>query len=195
MPRINLLPWRQQERELRQREFVGHLGLTLIIAAAAVMYGNFTVNGMVEYQNDRNNYLKEQIKIVDGKIEEISALQATKQRLLARMEVIEQLQQSRPEIVHLFDELVRTLPNGVYLNSVTQNGKNLTLRGSAESSARVSTYMRNIDDSVWLATPVLEVIETKEDERSRHFEFSLHTQQTSPQDEAEKAAALAGNTP
>lgn len=195
MPRINLLPWRQKERELRQREFVGHLGLALMAAAAVVLYGNFTVNGMVDYQNSRNEYLKEQIKIVDGKIKEISALQDTKQRLLARMEIIEQLQQSRPQIVHLFDELVRTLPDGVYLTSVTQSGKNLNIKGSAESSARVSTYMRNIDASDWLATPVLEVIETKEDKLSRHFEFSLHTQQTSPQDEAEKAAALAENTP
>lgn len=183
MPRINLLPWREELRRERQQEFYKHLGMAVAAGAAVVAYGIFTVDGMVSYQNSRNDFLKREIAQVDEKIKEISELQTTKERLLARMQVIEQLQQSRPEIVHLFDELVRTLPDGVYLTSVRQTSTNLEIKGVAESSARVSTYMRNIDASDWLGIPTLDVIEAKEQERTRHFEFSLRTKQISPHNE------------
>lgn len=186
MPKINLLPWREELRRERQKEFGIQAFLAAGLGAAVVGYAMFTVNGMIDYQERRNDYLKEQIKLVDEQIKEINTLQETKRQLLARMQVIEQLQQARPGIVHLFDELVRTVPDGIYLTSIVQNGERLEISGVAESNARVSTYMRNIDASEWLQTPTLSVIESQESGRSRTFAFTLQTQQTSPNAENEE---------
>lgn len=192
MPKINLLPWREELRRERQKEFGVQAFLAALLGVAVAGYGWFTVNGMINHQERRNAYLQEQIKLVDEQIKEINDLQETKQRLLARMQVIEQLQQARPGIVHLFDELVRTVPDGVYLTSIKQTGENIEITGVAESSARVSSYMRNIDASEWLTTPTLNVIETREEGRSRSFSFALQTKQTSPNAEDGETA---GNAP
>ncbi len=160
MPQINLLPWRQQERAKRQKEF-GLAAIGAVIAAAAVML--FTIwgfNWTIDRQRERNELLKGEIAELDKQITEILGLEAQKQRLVARMDIITRLQRSRPEVVHVFDQLARTLPDGVYLSSVKQNDKRLELKGIAQSSTRVSTFMRNIEASPWLTNPELQVVET-----------------------------------
>lgn len=183
MPRINLLPWREELRRERQQQFMVQLGLTIALGAAVVLAANINVRQLVQNQEGRNNYLRTEIQAVDKKIQEIQELQSTKQRLIARMQVIEQLQKSRPEIVHLFDEMVRTLPNGAYLESITQKENVLEIRGVAESSARVSAYMRNIEASPWLQDPKLARIETSESNRIRRSVFSLSAKQESETNE------------
>lgn len=185
MPRINLLPWREERRRERQQAFVVMLGVTIALAGAVVFAANLHVGQLVEHQEFRNTYLRNEIAAVDKKIEEIKQLQSTKQSLIARMQVIERLQKSRPQIVHLFDELARTLPNGVHLESVTQKGDTLEIKGTAESSARVSAYMRNIDSSAWLKDPKLGRIETRTEGRLRRSAFVLTAKQESPGDDAE----------
>ncbi len=160
MPRINLLPWRAQQRAQRQREF-GLAALGAVLAAGAVtLFTSWGINGAIDRQHDRNEVLKQEIAALDKQITEILGLEAQKQRLVARMEIITRLQRSRPEVVHVFDQLARTLPDGVYLTTVKQTDKKLELRGVAQSSTRVSTFMRNIEASPWLMNPELQVVET-----------------------------------
>ena len=160
MPRINLLPWRDAQRRERKLAFLVALGVAALAAgvtafAAYLMYGS-----MIEAQERRNTQLTMAIKKLDKEIEEINSLESAKQKFIARMEIIEKLQRSRPEIVHVFDEIVRTLPEGVYLTSVKQNGMRLKFEGIAQSSTRVSSFMRNIDGSQWLRNPELQVVQT-----------------------------------
>lgn len=148
-----------------------------------------TFNNMIDHQNERNDLLKTEIAALDKQITEIEGLENQKERLLARMEIIDRLQQSRPEIVHLFDEIARTLPEGVYLQSVQQTGRQLQIAGAAESSTRVSTYMRNIDSSDWLTDPGLIKVETVTGDAGRNAEFSVTAKQvgegTGEEEEAE----------
>jgi len=160
MPRINLLPWREGQRKERKLAFLVSLGIAALAAgvtafAAYLMYGS-----MIEGQEHRNAELRVQIKTLDKQIEEINSLESEKQKFIARMEIIEKLQRSRPEIVHVFDEIVRTLPEGVYLTAVKQSGTKLKFDGIAQSSTRVSSFMRNIDGSQWLRNPELLVVQT-----------------------------------
>jgi type IV pilus assembly protein PilN len=120
------------------------------------------MDGIIGNQNSRNDLLKTEISALDKRIADILELEAKKERLLARMEIIEELQRSRPEIVHVFDELVQTLPDGVRLISVKQTGRRLEIKGDAESNTRVSAFMRNIDKSKWLTQPDLQVVEVRE---------------------------------
>ncbi len=159
MPSINLLPWREVRRKDRQKTFNLRLLLAAIVGVVVLLGMWGLISGAVSNQQARNSYLQAQVAQMDKQIAEIKDLQQTRARLLARMQIIEQLQQSRPTEVHLFDQLVRTLPPGVYLTQVTQNGDKLQLQGVAESSARVSTYLRNIDNSLWMGDPNLEVVQ------------------------------------
>ena len=172
MSRINLLPWREERRKARQVQFNILMG---VVAAAGLFTVGLMYVGMdaaIANQNARNQFLEDQEKLMDDKISQIKDLQDTKQRLLARMQIIQQLQQSRPIVVHLFDQLVKTLPPGVFLNSVVENGDNLTIQGNAESSARVSTYLRNIDASPWLGDPNLQVVQ-KDNSKTGAQNFSI----------------------
>ena len=191
MARINLLPWRAERRKQRQKEFVTMLGLSvavgLLISFLIVMY----YSGQIEGQQDRNQYLRDQITAVDAQIKEIEALDKKKANLLARKQVIEELQASRSQMVHLFDQLVRTIPEGVRLNSIKQAGQMLTLEGSAQSNARVSSYMRNLEESGWMANPDLSIIETKGNDKGLPNAFSLRVQMVTPKAEAEAEAAAA----
>jgi type IV pilus assembly protein PilN len=162
MPRINLLPWREELRVRRKNQFFVGLGAAVAGAGLVVLASNLIMGGIISGQRDRNELLKTEIGALEKKIEEILDLEAKKERLLARMAIIEQLQKSRPEIVHVFEELVRTLPDGVRLTSVKQTGRRLEIRGEAESNTRVSAFMRNIDESGWLTRPDLEVVEVRE---------------------------------
>ena len=163
MPRINLLPWRDEERKERKLKFLVALGGAAIGACLTAFVGFLLMDSMVSAQDARNAKLNEEIAELDKQIEKINSLEADKARFIARMEVIEKLQRSRPEIVHIFDEIARQLPDGVYLTAITQSGTRLKFEGVAQSSTRVSAFMRNIDGSSFLKNPELEVVETKKD--------------------------------
>jgi type IV pilus assembly protein PilN len=163
MPRINLLPWREEQRTERKLKFTIALGGAALAACAFSFVAYLMFSSMISGQIARNDMLREEIKKLDRQIEEINSLENDKQKFIARMEIIEKLQRSRPEIVHVFDEIVRTLPEGAYLTGVKQTDKRMKFEGVAQSSTRVSAFMRNIDSSEWLKNPELEVIETKKD--------------------------------
>ena len=160
MPRINLLPWREGQRKERKLAFAVAMGVAAVAACVTAFAAYLMFGSMIQAQIWRNDQLRAEIKQVDKQIEEINNLESAKQKFIARMTIIEQLQRSRPEIVHVFDEIVRTLPDGVYLTSVKQNNSKLKFEGVAQSSTRVSSFMRNIDGSDWLKNPELEVVQT-----------------------------------
>jgi type IV pilus assembly protein PilN len=191
MARINLLPWRAERRKLRQKEFVSMLGLAAVVALLVSFLIVMYFNGQLEGQQNRNTYLRDQITLVDQQILEIEALDREKANLLARKQVIEQLQASRSQMVHLFDELVRTIPEGVRLSSIKQSGQTLTLEGLAQSNARVSSYMRNLEDSGWMSNPDLTIIETKGEDKGLPNVFSLKVTLKSPTSPEEEEAAAA----
>jgi type IV pilus assembly protein PilN len=178
MPRINLLPWREDQRRERKLAFLVALGGATIAAVVAAFAAYLLMGSMVDAQQRRNAMLAGEIKQLDKQIEEINDLESAKQRFIARMEIIEKLQRSRPQIVHLFDEIVRTLPDGVYLTSVKQTDKRLKFQGVAQSSTRVSAFMRNIDGSEWLKDPELEVVESGK-EKTVGSSFTLFADEVS----------------
>lgn len=165
MPRINLLPWREGQRKERKLAFLVALGVAVLASMVTTFAFYLMFDSMIAGQQRRNQLLRSQIKLLDKQIEEINSLENEKQRFISRMDVIEKLQRSRPGIVHVFDEIVKTLPDGVYLTGVQQisaagANKRLKFEGVAQSSTRVSSFMRNIDASEWLRNPELEVVQT-----------------------------------
>ncbi|WP_018232846.1 PilN domain-containing protein [Thioalkalivibrio thiocyanodenitrificans] len=180
MSQINLLPWREQRRKEQQKEFGIIAGLCAAVAVVAVFFAHVYVNGLIEHQEARNSYLQNEIRILDRQIAEIRDLEATRQALIDRMNVIQELQASRPVVVRLFDEMVTTLPDGTYLTLIEQRDANLTIRGRAESNARISAMMRNLEASPWFGEPTLNVIETREANGVRTRDFSLRVGQTTP---------------
>ena len=177
MPSINLLPWREAERQKRQRDFGIAMGGAVIAAIAVVMLTILAYSQMIAGQKARNDRLTAEIVELEKSIAEIDGLERQKERLLARMEIIEELQKSRPEIVHLFDELARQLPEGVYLTGMKQTGSRVEIRGVAQSSTRVSALMRQIDSSEWLGDPEVERVETTQAGASRQSEFVVYLKQ------------------
>jgi type IV pilus assembly protein PilN len=173
MPRINLLPWREQERKVRRREFMVAAGGAAFAAVIFVLGGKLLYSSWTDAQKEKNNLLTKEIVKLDAQIADIQDLENRKQRLVARMEIIERLQRKRPEIVHLFDEIVKTVPEGIYLTAIKQTGNKLEIRGVAQSSTRVSTFMRNIDSSVWMDNPVLQVVESAKDSSTGGSNFTL----------------------
>ncbi len=189
MAHINLLPWREAYRQEKQKEFLSILGLTALAGVTVVFASHMFVSGVISNQEDRNTFLEGEITAVDKRIAEIKELEKTKQALLDRMEIIQQLQRSRPEIIHTFDELVATLPDEAYITTLTQRGNKMEIKGKAASNARVSEYMRNLDRSPWLASPKLTVIETKKDagkkQQNALRSFALNVSRVTP-DQAKK---------
>ena len=185
MAHINLLPWREELRQEQTRQFATVTGLSLALTGALIFMVHVSFDKQIEHQNLRNQMLKDEIATLDASLKQIEELEETKAQLLARMDVIQSLQQRRPQIVHLFDDIVRTVPEGIYLTELTQAAEQLTIKGVAESNGRVSAYMRNIDASDWMATPKLNVIETRK-EKLRSSDFTLTTSQTMRSDEDEK---------
>ena len=173
MPRINLLPWREQERKVRRREFGVAAGAAVFAGVVFMGGGMILYQGWIDAQNAQNELLRKEIVKLDAQIADIQDLENRKQRLVARMEIIERLQRKRPEIVHLFDELTRTVPEGVYLTNIKENANKLELKGVAQSSTRVSTFMRNIDSSVWMDNPQLQVVEAAKDSPAGGSSFTL----------------------
>lgn len=171
--KINLLDWRQELRDSRKRQFLSLLGLGSIASVGIVLLGMLITSEAIDHQNSRNEYLKQQIAETEKKIKEIQDLERTRASLLARMRVIEQLQASRAATVHFFDELVNTLPDGITLTAIKQNGGNVNIEGIAESNGRVSTYMKNLEASQWFADPRLVVISTSQKDKQRKSTFTL----------------------
>ncbi len=180
MTQINLLPWREEQRQEQKKQFVLMAVMTCILSAAIVGLIHFQMQAKIDYQLSRNNFLIDEIAKVDEEIKEISELQKVRRSLIERMEVIQDLQGSRPSIVHLFTEIVSSVPNGVYLKALEQQGSNLRINGEAESNARVSTYMRNLQSSAWLKDPNLTIIEIEDKTVNRISTFTLTVKQTSP---------------
>ncbi|MEP7041640.1 MAG: PilN domain-containing protein [Dokdonella sp.] len=204
MAKINLLPWRAERRKQREREFYMMLAMTGVAALAALIVAILWMGQLIENQNGRNAYLQGQIKALDKQIEEIADLDKTRSQLLTRKEIIEQLQSNRSQMVHLFDEMVKTIPDGVRLTSMKQAGDTLTLEGVAESNARVATYMRNVDVSPWMGRTDLRKIENKaggkDADKKMPYVFSLDVKLRKPEDAqqgdgAKPDAKVAGNLP
>ena len=191
MPRINLLPWREAERKRKRQEFFLSIGAAIATAALVILLGRWQIGAAIEHQNERNQIISDEIAELDKQIQEILGLENQKRRLLARMEIIETLQRSRPEIVHVFDEIVRVLPEGVYLTYLKQTGQRFEIRGVAQSSTRVSAFMRNIDGSEWLADPALQIVQRSGTGGSEFTLFANQRSQVPPEEAAagEKVAA------
>lgn len=180
MAKINLLPWREELRKERQQEFYATVGFFVVLTLCAWGTVHFYNTQRIDYQQSRNDILDTEIVKLDKKIEEIQRLEKEKQRLKARIEAIEQLQGNRPLIVRLFDEMVTSLPEGVSLVSVTQKGKAVTINGVAQSNARVSSFMRKLEESDWLGDPQLQIIEAKDDQGQRVSNFTMQFNQVIP---------------
>lgn len=181
MARINLLPWREQLREERKKQFLSILALIVIVAGLLVFLGDRTINGKIDHQNARNEFLRKEIRLLDGRIKEIEQLQARRSQLLERMKIIQDLQGNRPIIVRVFDEMVRTLPDGVHFTSVDMKGSVIGIKGGAESNSRVSNLMRQMDASDWLASPNLTAVKAVTQgalDQANVFEMSVR--QTEP---------------
>ena len=177
MPHINLLPWREELRSERQRQFISVAVGAAIVMAVVVVLVHLQVASMINNQNKRNKFLDEQIAIVDKQIKEINTLEQQKKSLLARMKVIQELQGTRPVIVHLFDELAKTIPKQAYLLNVDRKGKNISLEGVAQSNDYVSQFMRNLNNSPWLTNPRLTVIESNRKDYPGSSWFQLKVSQ------------------
>lgn len=194
--RINLLPYREQKRAARQKQFFVLAALVFGLGLVVLLAGHTIISGRISNQESRNTYLKTEIAKLDKEIEEIKVLKEKTTQLLERKKVVETLQANRTQVVHLFDQLVRELPDGVYLKKVDQAGPTVTLIGYAQSNARVASLMRNLDASPWLERP--ELVEAKAAQLNglRVSEFTLKIRLTSPQaaDPAGKAATAAVNS-
>lgn len=181
MARINLLPWREQLREERKQRFLVALGGTLVIAAGLVVLAGQYLDGAIEQQSARNDFIKKEIAVLDERIKAIKELKERRAQLLERMKIIQDLQGNRPVIGHVFDQLVRTLPDGVYFTELTRSEKVISIAGAAESNNRVSSLMRNLDASEWLVAPNLtEVKAVTAGAIDQANVFQLTVQQTQP---------------
>jgi type IV pilus assembly protein PilN len=187
MIRVNLLPHRAEKRKARQLQFIVLSVISVALGAVLVGFVHAAISTQISYQERRNNYLKQEIAVLDKQIEEIKKLREQTQSLLSRKTVVENLQSTRSDVVHLLDQMLRILPDGVYLKSLKQTGYKINLVGYAQSSARVSTLMRSIEDSPWLDTPMLIEVHATTVANTRLSEFSLYfnlTKQTAPEDTA-----------
>ena len=189
MARINLLPWRQERRAEQQKQLLSISGLSVILMILIVVAVHLEISRQISSQNARNSHIQNEIQKVEKQLTEIQSLEKSKKQLLARMKIIQQLQQNRPEVVHLFDEVARQIPEGVYLRSFQQTGKQLKLEGIAQSNARVSAFMRNIATSEWMTDPRLDVIQSdKANSKSdNNRTFVLHAMQASNVKQGSKA--------
>ncbi|SDI57622.1 type IV pilus assembly protein PilN [Pseudomonas delhiensis] len=187
MARINLLPWREQLREERKQRFLVALGGVLLLSGGLVFLGDQYFSSAIENQSARNDFLRKEIAVLDARIKEISELKTRRQQLLERMKIIQDLQGNRPIIGRVFDQLVRTLPDGVYYTGLKMNGHTIAIAGAAESNNRVSNLMRNLDASDWLTAPNLtEVKAITQGAVDQANTFQLTVQQTQPGEKAKE---------
>ncbi|MDZ7842056.1 MAG: PilN domain-containing protein [Gammaproteobacteria bacterium] len=177
--RINLLPWREIRRQEQDRQLLSASIGAWLLMGLTVFYGWYYMNGLIDHQNKRNDYLSAEISKLDEKIAEINRLKERKQALIARMEIIQQLQQDRTQIVHVFDDLVRKLPKGVYLTGLAKKNKQITLKGMAQSNARVSHLMNNLDSSNWFTNPNLDIVNAQNQGENRVSQFTVRVNEQS----------------
>ncbi|MGZ5049617.1 MAG: PilN domain-containing protein [Methylobacter sp.] len=166
MAKINLLPWREELRAQKKQDFIIAIGVSIFFTVAILVAIHIYIEGLKAYQEQRNKMIQDEIALLDIKIAKIKTIEEQKSKLLSKIELIQKLQESRPEIVHLFDELPRVTPDGVYLTKFVQTGQVLVFDGKSESNARVSAFMRAIEASAWLQAPKLDVIHADSQERS-----------------------------
>jgi type IV pilus assembly protein PilN len=190
MPQINLLPWRDELRKRREKEFIITAVIAALLMGGVVLGVHLHYESRIAYQNQRNQFIETEITALDKKIKEIENLKKERDRLMARTNVIQNLQSGRPEVVHVFDELVTTLPDGVYYTKVAQKGRGLNLQGVAQSNARVSSLMRSLDTSTWFTNPSLVEIKSdnKQDQSVRLSSFSLNVSQAAKKKKKEGEA-------
>jgi len=188
MTKLNLLPWRELRRKEQDRQLVSAGGFTWVLMALIIFYAHLHVSALIDNQKKRNEFLKEEIAKVDKEIQEIKELKKQRRALIARMNIIHQLQGDRTQIVHVFDELVQQLPEGIYFRKLSQKGKVFSVDGTAQSNARVSALMRNLDSSDWFTNPVLKVINVKDSDGDRVSNFQLKVTQadTQPKEKDQK---------
>lgn len=182
MIRINLLPHRAEKRRARQVQFIALSVISLVLAALLVGFVQVAISTQISYQERRNTYLKQETVVLDKQIEEIKKLREQTQALLARKNVVEGLQSTRSDVVHLLDQMLRILPDGVYLKTLKQTGTRINLVGYAQSNARISTLMRAVEDSPWLDSPALVEIHATGAGAGRVNEFTLNFNLTKPQE-------------
>jgi len=160
MSTINLLPWRERRRQQRRQQFLKSLGIVALFAALSIFMWDLLVNYLIDRQQDRNDYLRQHIALLDQEVSEIRELQQRRNQLIERMEIIQTLQGNRPVVVRLFDQLVRTLPDGVFYTDLNTKGSVVALEGVAESNNHVSQLMRGLDASDWLDNPKLDAVQS-----------------------------------
>jgi type IV pilus assembly protein PilN len=177
---INLLPWRAQRRAQRQKQFYGMAVVAAVVGAGLVLAGVTYMNSRIDHQEARNQMLQSEIRLLDRQIERIRDIDRQRQNVIDRIEVIQTLQASRPEAVHLFDQMVRTLPEGTFFQELRQEGDRIRLVGRAESNARISALMRRVDASPWLRDSTLQIIETRQEGPLQVRDFRLEALQTRP---------------
>jgi type IV pilus assembly protein PilN len=182
MARINLLPWRENLRQQRQQNFMISLVVVILLAVGIVLLGNQVMKSMISGQENRNTYLRGEIRKLENDIRRIEQLEVVRDNLIARKNVIERLQINRSLMVHLFNQMAETVPDGVTLNAVRQSGPQLTFSGTSESESRVSEYMRSIEDAEWLHNPRLRIVQRAEraDRPGQPYQFELSARIAAP---------------
>ncbi|MTI14125.1 PilN domain-containing protein [Sansalvadorimonas verongulae] len=173
MARINLLPWREELRQEKQKKFLIALGAAVAVAAVLIFLWDMTLNASIDDQQSRNKFIQTEISTLDNKIKEINQLKEKKEELLARMEVIQNLQGNRPVIVRVFDELVRVLPDGVYFTSLSMDANVISVQGISESNNRISKLMRQLDESDWFDNPNLTAVKALREGEGSSFELTF----------------------
>ncbi len=194
MAKINLLPWRAERRKQREREFGAIMGAALILGGLLVFAGVWYMNQRLDGQKSRNDLLGREIAALEIKIKEIEDLKEKRDKLLQRKEVIETLRASGSATVRMLDDLVRTIPDGVRLTNIKQNGETLILEGLAQSQARISSYMRNLETSRWLSKPDLQKSEASGPDKTARYKFSMMVTLRKSKEELEAAEAASGST-
>lgn len=185
MAKINLRPWREELRAEKQKQFVVMILGAAIIAAGLAFLWKSDMDSRIAYQQSRNAYIETATKQLDEQIREIENLKRKRDELLSRMQVIQDLQGKRPVIVRVFDELVRTLPDGLYYTDLRKTGERVDIVGMAESNSRISTLMRRFEESDWFSDPNLSNVSAADARRAGYSQFNLSVQQKTPEPEGE----------
>jgi type IV pilus assembly protein PilN len=183
MAQINLLPWREERRQELKKEFLVTMALVVALGVGLVLLADRVVNSQIDNQNARNQYLQQNIKELDKQVAEIRNLQKRRNQLLDRMRVIQELQGNRPIIVRVLDQLVRTVPDGVFYTNLSTKGKRISISGIAESNNRVSSLMRRLDASDWLASPNLDKVQAAPKYGDQATKFNLTVKVQAPASE------------
>lgn len=185
MAQINLLPWRDERRQELKKEFLSVIAFVVALAVGLILLGDRVVNSQIDSQTARNKYLSEHIEVLNKQVAEIRDIQKKRNQLLDRMRVIQELQGNRPVIVRILDQLVRTVPDGVFYTNLQNHNRVITLKGIAESNNRVSSLMRRLDASDWLADPNLDAVRAAPEYGDQATRFNLTVRVQLPDTDAQ----------